>query len=47
MPFRLAYLFISHDLTAVRRVCSLAAIMCLSEIIETGFNAGFRTGEMA
>ena len=35
-PFRLAYLFISHDLTAVRRVCSLAAIMCLGEIIETG-----------
>ena len=35
-PFRLACLFISHDLTAVRRVCSLAAIMGLGEIIETG-----------
>jgi oligopeptide transport system ATP-binding protein len=34
--FRLAYLFISHDLTAVCRVCSLAAIMCLGEIIGTG-----------
>jgi oligopeptide/dipeptide ABC transporter ATP-binding protein len=34
--FRLAYLFISHDLTAVRRVCSRVAIMYLGKIIETG-----------
>ena len=32
----LAYLFISHDLTAVRRVCQRVAIMYLGRIIETG-----------
>jgi oligopeptide/dipeptide ABC transporter ATP-binding protein len=33
---KLAYLFISHDLTAVRRVCSQVAIMYLGKIVETG-----------
>ena len=33
---RFAYLFISHDLTAVRRVCQRAAVMYLGKIIETG-----------
>jgi len=32
----LAYIFISHDLTAVRRVCQRVAIMYLGRIIETG-----------
>jgi oligopeptide/dipeptide ABC transporter ATP-binding protein len=32
----LAYLFISHDLTAVRRVCDQVAIMYLGKIVETG-----------
>jgi oligopeptide/dipeptide ABC transporter ATP-binding protein len=32
----LAYLLISHDLTAVRRVCSQVAIMYLGKIVETG-----------
>lgn len=32
----LAYVFISHDLTAVRRVCQRLAIMYLGEIVEEG-----------
>jgi oligopeptide transport system ATP-binding protein len=31
-----AYLFISHDLTAARRVCQRVAVMYLGKIIETG-----------
>ena len=32
----LSYLFISHDLTAVRRVCDRVAIMYLGKVVETG-----------
>jgi peptide/nickel transport system ATP-binding protein len=32
----LSYLLISHDLTAVRRVCNRVAIMYLGKIVETG-----------
>ncbi len=32
----ISYLFISHDLTAVRRLCHRVAIMYLSKIVETG-----------
>jgi oligopeptide/dipeptide ABC transporter ATP-binding protein len=32
----MSYLFISHDLTAVRRLCRRLAIMYLGKVVETG-----------
>jgi oligopeptide/dipeptide ABC transporter ATP-binding protein len=32
----LAYLFISHDLTAVRRLCHRTAVLYLGKLVETG-----------